>query len=133
MGEQRIDEARRTRFGHRRVGISLLGGEGIALQPVEQGAAVARDHIELRAVHMGVDEAGQDQPAAVVDALPARVGLAVHRARRLRIDDAAVLDQQPVVGPPAHTGRVGGRCEAGVGGEIEQVSPQRDTRCHAPA
>ena len=93
----------------RAIGMALFGRKGVALQPVEQRAAVARDHVELRAVHMGVDEPRQDQPAAVIDALPAGVRTAirhrVHRSRGERVDDSAVLDHQPVVGAPAQAVR----------------------------
>ncbi len=122
VGEQRIEEQRRGRLGVRRVGVARLGREGVRRQPVEQLGAVARDHVELRAVHVGVDEAGQDQPAAVVVALPVFAG-------RLGLDgdDAAAFDQQPVVGAEAHRRRIDvapGRR----GAEIEQVAVDGDAR-----
>ena len=52
--------------------VARLGGEGVRRQPVEQLAAVAGDDVDLRAVHVGVDEARQDQAAAVVVARASR-------------------------------------------------------------
>ena len=106
------------------LGVAHLGREGVGVQPVEQLGAVAGDDVQLRAVDVGVDEAGQDQAAGVLVALPVVAGRLV---AGLRADDAAVLDQQPVVGAPAHAGGVdvapGGR-----GGEVEQVAAQGDAR-----
>jgi hypothetical protein len=117
--EQRVEEERRGRLGMRRLGMARLGGKGVRRQPLEQLGAVARDHVELRAVHVGVDEAGQDPAAGV---LPPRPAL----ARRLGLDrgDAPVLDQQPVVGPPAHRPALD-LAPAGRRGEVEQVAVQR--------
>ena len=126
--QQRVEEQLGPGGGHRRIGVAHLGREGVGLQPVEQLGAVAGDDVELRAVHMGVDEAGHQQPAALVLDRPDR---GVRREGRGRLDtgDAPGLDQQPVVGPPAHArheagGRVG-RSPAGIGVEVEQVGAQR--------
>ncbi len=79
-----------------------------------------RDHVELRAVHMAVDEARQDQAAAVVDARPACAGII-----SLDPGDAAVgADQQPMVGAKSH-GRAGDIGQGGLRDEIEQVAAQR--------
>ena len=71
---------------------------------------------------VGVDEAGQDQAAAWSSRGQPSLGrLGLHG------DDAAVLDEQPVVGAEAHRRRIDvapGRR----GGEIEQVAADRDAR-----
>jgi hypothetical protein len=72
--EQRIDEERSLRVRMRGIGMPRFGGEGVALEPVEQFGAVARDDIELGAVDVAVDEAGQQQPATMIVAHPARIG-----------------------------------------------------------
>jgi len=72
-------------------------------QPVQQLGAVARNHVELRAVHVAVDEARQDQSAAMVVLRPRVVG---NLRTRLHRNDLAAVDQQPVVGPKANGRRV---------------------------
>jgi hypothetical protein len=68
VGQQRVEEERGA--GRATAGSAgALGREGVAVQPVQQLGAVAGDDVELRAVHMGVDEARQQQPAALVVAL----------------------------------------------------------------
>lgn len=120
--EQRIEKSMRTRRRHLRVGIGAFGRERVGVEPVEQLGAIARDHVELRAVHMRVDEARQNEPAAMIGAGPRRIGVLFCGLRAL---DAAAFDEQPVVGSPAHA------CLPGVskprrGGEIEQVAAQRE-------
>ena len=113
--------------GDIRVGIALLGREGVGVEPVQQGGAKAGDHVQLRAVHMGVDEARHQQAAAMVllrHGLPA----SGHRlVGRLHGVDAAIFDQDQVIRAPAHPGGLVGQGKARVGGEVEQVRPQ-----HAP-
>ena len=121
MRQQRSGErlGLRTRVG--RIGMARLGREGVALEPVEQLGAVRGDHVELHAVHVGVDQARRQQAAAVVLARP--VGAWRLRTRQ-HTGDAAVVDQQPVVGAVAHTSEAG--CtQARIAGEIEQVRAQR--------
>ena len=119
--QQRVEEALGAALRMQRIGQPRLGREGVRVQPVEQLGAVAGDHVELRAVHVRVDEAGQDQPAAVV--VLHMVGRRRLRAR-LCAADATVLDQQPVIGPEAHRRRLG-RAPFGGRGEVEQVATQR--------
>ncbi len=97
MGQQRIEELRRTGLGLRRIGHAHFGREGVGVEPVQQLCAPGADDVELRAVHMAVDEAGQDQLALVVDGAPVGTGRV-----GLRADDAPVFDEQPMVGPKAH-------------------------------
>jgi len=121
VGEQRVEEMRGRLARMQRVAVFGLGGEGVGGEPVEQLGAVARDHVDLRAVDVRVDEAGQHQPAAVVDALPAL-------GRRLDLcagDASFVVDQQPVVRAKAHRGRVDVAPRRG-GGEVEQVAADAD-------
>ena len=120
--QQRLDEQLRADPRALRIGEALLGRKGVRLEPVEQLFAVARDHVELRHVDVGVDEAGQDQPAGVVVALVARVGRI-----GLRADDPAGVDQQPVVGAEAHGGRLD-LAPRRLGGEVEQVATQCEFR-----
>ena len=118
--EQRVQKARRTGLGHRRVGKAQLGWKGVGAQPVEQLGAVAGNHVDLRAVDMRVDKARQQQLAPVVAAHPA---VARRLVARLHAGDAAVLHQQPVVRPKAHGGRIDHRPGGGAG-EVEQVAAQ---------
>ena len=83
MRQQRVEKTRCGVGRHGRVGVAQLGGEGVGLQPVQQAGAPAADHVQLRAVHVGVDEARHQQAAAVVHTLP--VGA---RVRGLCADDA---------------------------------------------
>ncbi len=108
------------------VGHPLLGREGVRGKPVEQLRAPGTEHVDLRAVDVGVDEARQHEAAAVVDTLPAGAGVG-----HLGTDDAAVLDQQPVIGAPAHAVGVA-RLEPGVGGVVEQIPAQGEAGRLAP-
>ena len=114
--QQRIEETRRALLRHGGIGKALFGREGVGIQPVEQAGAVAGDHVQLRRMDVGVDEAGHQQSAAVVFTPPVGAGV-----QRLRTGDAAVfVDQQPVVGPKAHA--LGRRAAPrGRAGEVEQV------------
>jgi hypothetical protein len=106
--------------------MTALGREGVGVEPVEQLRAVAGDNVELRAVHMGIDQPRRDQPAAVVVALPAAAGVSGAAA-----GDAAVFDQQPVIGVEAHLRR-SDAAEAGVGSDVEQIAAQGELhRTHA--
>src|SRR5207237_8772707 len=95
-----------------------LGGH-----PVQQLGAVARYDSDLRAVHVAVDEAGQDQATAVIVLGPCVV-------RRLfaplRGDDAAAVDQQPVIGSMANRLRLDG-APFGRRREVEQIAAQGDS------
>src|SRR5690606_15952888 len=69
-------------------------GEGIGVQPVQKLRAPAGDHLQLREVDMGVDEARQDQMRAVVDFRQAGTGefrVVVHS------EDAAIFEQDGAV------------------------------------
>ena len=72
--QQRVEEVRGCRFGVRAVGVARLGGKGVRRQPVEQLAAVAGDDVDLRAVHVAVDEARHDRVPAPIDDLGVRAG-----------------------------------------------------------
>ena len=78
-----------------------LLGQRAPLQPVEQRHAQSGDHPDLRVVHMGVDQARQEQALAKVDHLVLRVGPGHVRVRAAG-DDHAVAD---------HDGGVGLDCE----------------------
>ena len=105
------------------VGVARLGREGVRRQPVEQLAAVAGDDVDLRAVHVGVDEARQDEAAARGrDAASLRPG-----GSALHGDDAAALGEQPVVGAKAHRRRID-LAPGRLGAEIEQVAADGDAR-----
>ena len=58
-------------------GVDELGlfGKGVVVQPVEQFGAIGGDDLHLREMHMGVDEAGQEEMRPVVDHLDAVAGL----------------------------------------------------------
>src|SRR5690606_7562745 len=80
------------------VGEAALGGEGVFLQPFEQLLAVAGDDVGLWVMDVGVDEAGQDQLAAVVGDGCARGQLGQQRGRRAAFGDVAVAHDQRAVG-----------------------------------
>jgi hypothetical protein len=122
VGDQRIEKERCGRLGMRNVGVARFGRKGMRRQPVEQLGAVAGDDVDLRAVHVRVDEAGQHEPAAVVVPFPALAG-------RFGLDagDAAGIDQQPVIRAKAHRDGIAiapGR----LAGEIEQIAADGDAR-----
>jgi hypothetical protein len=124
MRPQGRQETLRAHARHLGVGVALFGGEGVGVEPVEQGGAKAGDHVELRAVHMGVNEAGHQQAAAMVflgDMLPAR-GQSL--GGRLHGVDAAVFDENEVIWAPAHPGGLVRQGKTRVGGEVEQVGAQ---------
>jgi xanthine dehydrogenase small subunit len=85
-----------------------LGGKGVRRQPVEQFGAEARDDVDLRAVHVGVDEAGQDEATGVVVARPAlsrRVGLDGDDAgRRRRAASGRGESEPPAESTSPHAG-----------------------------
>ena len=60
----------------RGIGEFLLLDEGVVVEPVEQLRAVGSDHLGLRIVDVGVDEAGHDEAAGVIvnDRVPRRAG-----------------------------------------------------------
>ena len=60
----------------RGIGEFLLLDEGVVMKPVEQLRAVGSDHLGLRIVDVGVDEAGHDEAAGVIvnDRVPRRAG-----------------------------------------------------------
>ena len=115
--QQRVQKHVGCDLGKHRIGMARLSREGVGVEPVEQLGAPGRDHIDLRAVHMGVDEAWQQQAATVVELQPVVAGrLGLH------CGDAAVgVDQQPVCRAPAHR-RAVAVAQAGVAGEVEQIS-----------
>ena len=120
MGQQGVEEQRRRGLRESRVGVPGLGRKGVALKPVQQLGAPGGDHVELRAVDMGVDETRHQQLAAAVELEPVvarRLGL--HRS-----DPASGVDQQPMRRTPAHrrAERIG---QAGISLEVEQVGQDR--------
>ena len=124
MRPQGRQETLRAQVRHLGVGVALFGGEGVGVEPVEQGGAKAGDHVELRTVHMGVDEAGHQQATPVVflgDMLPA---WGHSLGGRLHGVDAAVFDEDEVIRAPAHARGLVRQGKARVGGEVEQVGAQ---------
>ena len=120
MGQQGVEEQRRRGLRESRVGVPGLGRKGVALKPVQELGAPGGDHVELRAVDVGVDETRHQQLAAAVELEPVvarRLGL--HRS-----DPASGVDQQPMRRAPANRRavRVG---QARVGPEVEQVGEDR--------
>jgi hypothetical protein len=81
----------------RRIGEPALGREGVALQPGQQARRRRGDHVGLREMQVGVDKAGHDQLAAVVD----DVGPLGQRLGQLRVIaggvDLVAVDQQQAV------------------------------------
>jgi hypothetical protein len=116
--DEGVEEQRCRGLRVRRLVVAGLGGIGVRRQPVEQLGSVARHDVDLRAVHVRVDEAGQDEAAGVVVPLEFRTRrLGLHR------DDALAFDEQPVAGPPAQRRRVD-VAPARRAGEVEQVAAQ---------
>src|SRR5690606_40560275 len=89
-----------------RVGEAALGGEGVFLQPFEQLLAVAGDDVGLRVMDVGVDEAGQDQLAAVIGERRAGRQLRQQLGRRAAFGDVAVAHDQHAVGEVFERARV---------------------------
>ncbi|SEF66113.1 hypothetical protein SAMN05216242_103187 [Thauera chlorobenzoica] len=83
--------------GVRRVGEAGFGGEGVFFQPGEQLLAVAGDDVGLGVVDVGVDEAGQDQLAAVVGEQRAGRQLGQHCGGGAELGDVAVADDENAV------------------------------------
>ena len=98
-GERQVEEPARDRTRVPRLRERALGREGVARQPVEQLGAVARDHRELRVVHVAVDEARREHRAAR-QALDRRAfGQAPeHLPRRTGVGDLPVRDHDHAVG-----------------------------------
>ncbi len=59
--QQFTEEHSRNPFGMGRVGKLLLCNESVAVEPFEQMFAEGGDHLGLRIVDMGVDEAGNNK------------------------------------------------------------------------
>jgi len=66
LSRQLVEEEGGRLGAAHRVGITRLGREGVALQPVEQPRRRRGDYIDLRQVEVGVDEARRDQRTAVI-------------------------------------------------------------------
>ena len=124
VGQQGVGEQRGRHLRHRGVGMAGFGREGVGVEPIQQLGAPAGDHIHLRAMHMGVDEAGQQQAAAVVDLAPVVARGRIGTVRLHRGNAAVVTDQQPVCGAPARMGTVPIR-QARVASEVEAVRQDR--------
>ena len=114
------------------LGESALLRKGKALKPVEQLAAMAGNHIDLREVDMGVDETGYHQRAATVMHRDIRPEQRQERHGRAEPLDAAIADQQHAV-----TDMLDGRCVRAVDSRIAQavqeVGADRDQRHQASA
>ena len=64
--QQRVEEQLGDAPPMLRIGEGALRREGVVVEPVEQLPAIGGDHVDLRIMHMGIDEARQDQLAAVI-------------------------------------------------------------------
>ncbi len=92
-----VKEERRGSLGVGALGELLLLGKGVALEPVQQLGAVARDDIDLGEVRVDVDEAGDHQvPAPVVDDDVRTKGRQEMRSRRDRVDHPVAHHEDPV-------------------------------------
>ena len=97
VAQQLVAEEGRGLVGVGAVGEGLFGGEGVAVQPVEQLRAPGGDDVGLRIVDVGVDEAGCDQLAGkgfdggVFGESRGEVGIGAEGR------DVAVLDDQQTV------------------------------------
>ena len=85
----------------RRVAELALGREGIGFEPRQQAGRGRGDHVGLRVMQVGVDEAGHDQLAAVVVHGRRRPAASAASVRVVAggLDLAAVDDQQAVLMP----------------------------------
>ena len=93
---QRAQEQRRPCPRHTRGRPSAPLPAARLLEPVEQRPPHRADDAQLRKVHVRVDEARKDEPAAPVDRDGAWIRVANVR-RIAACDDAAVVDQKPAV------------------------------------
>ena len=128
VAQQLVQEEAGDARGMGGVGEPLLLDEGVFLQPVEQLGAVARDHLGLRQVDVGVDQPRQDQVACMVVDRRIFRQLAEHRARIAQCCDPAVLDQHDAVLEIDVA-----RCLADLGGivlEAQETPAERATLGH---
>ena len=80
-----------------RIAKARLDRIGITVQPVEQLLAVGRDDIELRAMHVTVNETGDDELAGQLGQLHI-FGQSGQKARSITsLGDVAILDNQHTV------------------------------------
>ena len=155
FGEERLDRAGMDRaVDHRRggaraqdlaeeqprhpLGMGLIGelqlrGEGILLEPGQQLLAVGGDHLQLRIVDVGVDQAGQDQGALVGRDRDARRNPVRQLRKVAEGGDVPVLDQDQGVGHVLEAA-LG---QEGVAGQARRLSADRPhpdwSRRHASA
>eukprot|EP01032_Pedospumella_encystans_P022488 gene22488-25482_t len=118
--QQLVEEELGGGGGVRRVLELALGREGVGVQPGQQAGRRRGDHVGLRIVHMGVDEAGRDHLAAIV---------VHHRSGRQRGVQHGIVasglhlaighHQQTVLVPVVGVGR-----EGGIGVEVQQACSQ---------
>ena len=117
MAQQRIQEQAGDRAPMLRIGEGALRREGVVVEPVQQLPAVGGDDVDLRVMHVGVDEARQDQLAAVVVQRVPR-GARFQDVRRVaKRGDAAIDDLQAAVVEILPRGWV--RLSAGVAQEMQ--------------
>lgn len=124
MGPQGLEEALGAVFRHGGIGVAPLGREGVGVEPVQQGRAETGDHVELRAMHMRVDEAGHDQAAAVVLHRGGLPGLVQSLPAGLHRHHTSGLDQHRMVRTPAHTLGILRRGKTRVIREVQHIAPQ---------
>ena len=122
VAEELVEEAPGDAGGVLGVGELRLGGEGVGVQPVEQLRAPGADHLHLRHVDVGVDEARHQKMRAVVVHRRAGPRLGRDLGRRTHRGDQPVADEDGAV-------RV-----VGVGGVVvDRLPARRETaaRVHA--
>ena len=131
VGEQFGDEEIRHRAGVVCIVEAALGGKGVALQPVQQMAAAGRDHVGLRHVDVGVDEAGHYQRVPVFGQRASRRQLPQQVLGRAEGSDAAVVDHQHAV-VVVFIG-LGVAVNAGVGEKVQHRAAVRAELAHGGA
>ncbi len=85
----------------RRIGKALLFHEGVARQPFHELRTIGGDHLRLRQMDMGIDEARADEMRAMVDKLCPRRQAGQQRGCLPTADDQALLHHQQAVSDEA--------------------------------
>ncbi len=127
LSQERMDEQLRHGLCMLGIGHAQLGGKRVRVQPVQQLRAPGAHHIQLRAVHMRVNKARQDQAASLIDQLPVR-----SRCMPLGSHNSSMLDQEPMVRAMSNSG--GARVVQGWRtDEVHQIAAQGHTGCRRRA
>ena len=128
VGGRQVEVSRRDFTRIIRIAKAHFLGEGIAVQPVDQPFAPARDDRGLRVMGMGIDETGHDDLVAVVFHAGFWRGGAQHVQRAER-GDLAATDADGLI----ETGGVGRVLPKGRAGKGQHLPGENGLCLHDPA